>query len=182
MNNPLRRRIIMNLMLLGSLGVITILSSSILTVMHLNAKVGSLHVEIITLLGGIILLLFLTRSKFVDRYLTIIIDYFLDRYLDLHIGNYKNLVHIHNDYKIGEFVLSTGNSLIGQVFKDNTLKQRGVVVLGVKRSDGTYIGTPKDNFKFEDNDLLTVYAKQSDIATINDLQENDKEKEPAATL
>jgi len=168
MNNPLRRRIIMNLMLLGSLGVITILSSSILTVMHLNAKVGSLHTEIITLLGGVFLLLFLTKSKFVDRYLTIIIDYFLDRYLDLHIGNYKNLVHLHNNYKIGEFVLSPDSLLIGQTFKDNPLKEKGVVVLGVKRSDGTYIGAPKDNFIFKENDLLTVYAKKSDIDVIND--------------
>jgi hypothetical protein len=169
MNNPLRRRIIMNLMLLGNLGVITLLSSSILTVMHLNAKVGSLRVEVITLCGGILLLLFLTKSRFVDRYLTIIIDCFLDKLLDFKTGHYKELLHLHNNYKIGEFVLPPDNSLINKTFKDNPLKQKGVVILGVKRSDGTYFGSPKDNFIFKENDLLTVYAKKSDIDAINDL-------------
>jgi Trk-type K+ transport system membrane component len=170
MNNPLRRRIIMHLMLLGNLGVITILSSSILTVMHLNTKVGSLYAEIFTLSGGILFLLLLTKSKLVDVTLTRVIYYFLDKFLDLRTGKYEDLLHLHNNYKIGEFVLTADSALINQTFKHNTLKDKGVVILGVRRADGTYFGSPKDDFIFKENDLLTVYAKKSNIAAINDLQ------------
>ena len=166
MNHPVRRRVIMVLMLLGNIGVITVFSSLILTFIHFNTDSIPVYIKVLTLIGGLLLLLFLTTNKWVEKHLAIVIDFFLDKYTDFKTGNFHHLLHLHDDHKIAEFALNSNSQLIGETFKKNLLRKQGVLVLGIKRSDGTYIGFPEDNFTFKANDLLTVYGLKKDLEVV----------------
>ncbi len=167
MNNPVRRKVIMVLMLLGNIGVITVFSSLILTFIHFNSDSIPLYIKVLTLTGGLLLLLFLTTSKWVEKHLAALIDFFLDKYTDLKTCGFYHLLHLYDDHKIVEFLLHSDCQLIGETFKKNLIRKHGVIVLGIKRSDGGYIGFPDDNFKFQANDLLTVYGLQKDLEAVH---------------
>jgi len=157
----------MLLMLLGNIGVITVFSSLILTFIHFNSDSIPIYTKVLTLIGGLLLLLFLTTNKWVEKNLEVLINFFLDKYTDLRIGNFHHLLHLHDDHKVVEFSLSSSCPIIGETFKKNLIRKQGVVILGIKRSDGTYIGFPDDKFKFKENDLLTVYGLQKDLEIVH---------------
>jgi TrkA-C domain len=166
MNHPVRRKIIMILMLLGNVGMITVLSSLIMTFIHLDADSIPGYIKMLILFGGLLFLWALSANKWVERKLAGVIDFFLDRYTKLKMGNLHHLLHHYDDHKIVELSLNSKSSLIGQLFKENLIKAQGVLVLGIRRGDGTYIGFPNDDFKFMENDLITVYGVKKDIEAV----------------
>jgi TrkA-C domain len=166
MNHPIRRKIIMILMLLGNVGVITVLSSLILTFIHIDADSIPVYIKMLILFGGLVFLWGLSTNKWVEKNLAALIDFFLDRYTDLRTGNLHHLLHHYDDHKVVEFLLKPESSLIGQEVNKNTLKTQGVLVLGIRRGDGTYIGFPENDIKFLENDLITVYGLKKDIEAV----------------
>ncbi len=168
MNHPVRRKIIMTLMLLGNVGMITVLSSLIMTFIHFGADSVPGYMKMSILFGGLLFLWGLSANKWVEEKLAVVISFFLDRYTELKIGNLHHLLHHYDDYKIVELALNAGSPLIGQTFKNNLIKKQGVMVLGIRRSDGAYTGFPDDDFKFMENDSITVYGLRKNIETVRD--------------
>lgn len=72
-NHPVRRRIILLLMLLGNAGIVTAVSSLILTFVE-HDDPSSLAFKVVLLLLGLVLLWALAMSHWVDRHLSRIID------------------------------------------------------------------------------------------------------------
>lgn len=172
MNHPVRRKIIMILMLLGNVGMITVLSSLIMTFIHIGADSIPVYVKMLILFGGLLFLWALSTNKWVEAKLARMIDFFLDRYTELKIGNLHHLLHHYDDYKVVELALNADSPLVGQLFKDNLTRAQGVMILGVRRSNSTYIGFPDADFKFMENDSITVYGLKKDIETVRDSFKN----------
>lgn len=170
MNHPIRRKIILTLMLLGNIGVITVLSSLLLTFIHLNTDQYNLDIKLITLFGGLLFLWFFTTSSWIEKNMAVVIDFFLDKYLDLQEGDFRHLLHVHDEHKIIQFSLAKDNLLLGQTFKDNLLKDNNLRVLSIQRENGDFIGSPKKSTQFKEGDLLTVFGSQIDFEIIRKLQ------------
>ena len=168
MNHPIRRKIIMILMLLGNVGMITVLSSLIMTFIHLDADSIPGYIKMLILFGGLLFLWILSANKWIEAKLAVVIDLFLDKYTDLKTGNLHHLLHHYADHKVVELVIDADSLLIGQTFKKNLIRKQGVMVLGIRRSDGTYIGFPDDDLKFMVNDSITVYGLKKDIETVRE--------------
>ena len=68
--HPVRRRIIMLLMLLGNVGIISVLASLVLAFVDEQAGTSDWVIKIGPLLGGVTILWLLSKSKWVDRALS----------------------------------------------------------------------------------------------------------------
>ncbi|MCB2184179.1 MAG: TrkA C-terminal domain-containing protein [Desulfobulbaceae bacterium] len=171
--HPVRRRIILLLMLLGNAGIITAVSSLILAFVGKQEAAG-LTARVIVLISGIALLWALSSSSLVDRYLSMVIERALKKYSRLEIKDYVNLLHLAGDYRITEMQVQEDDWIADKKLKDIRLWDEGVLVLGVERSEGAFLGAPKGNTLLKAGDNLVLYGHISVLDMIDDRQQGRK--------
>lgn len=169
-NHPLRRKIIMLLMLLGNAGIVSVLATLLLTMLDntddpynlsLTARMG-------ILIGGIILISIFFNSRVVNRWLSRMINFFLQKYTSLNVKDYSGLLHLAGEYEISEIFIETNDWLAEKKLAELALPREGVFILGINRKDGTYLGIPKKDTRICPGDTLIVYGRASSIVSLSE--------------
>jgi hypothetical protein len=148
-------------MLLGAAGVVTSLTSLLLS--FTDATGSQTANRIVVLLGGLVLLRLLAGSRLVDRTLTRITEWALRRYTRLNVRDYDKLLHISDDFTVAELEARAGDWLTGRSLGDLQLRQEGIMVLGVYRGSGQYLGVPRPTTVLEAGDRLVLYGEDDAI-------------------
>jgi len=158
--HPVRRKILMILMLLGNVGVVAALSATILGFMKFGEGTESLYVKLIILISGLFFLLYASKSKIVDKFLSRVFGWILHKYFkDIELLDYDHLFHLADDYKITEVNVRPADWVENKQLKQTKLSDEGIVLLGIQRSTGDYIGAPVGSTKINVDDTLIVYGK-----------------------
>lgn len=155
-NHPVRRRIVMMLMLLGSAGVITVLGTLILS--FANADAEQRHTRIAVLLAALLILWLAARSPKLNRGLTVVIGRALNRWTDIDARDYAALLHLSENYAVMELGIESGEWLAGRTLRELDLRSEGVLILGVTRTDGSYIAVPDFDTRIEGGDTVIAYG------------------------
>ncbi len=158
-NHPVRRRIVLQLMLLGAAGVVTSLTSLLLS--FTDASGGQTARRIGALLAGLLVLRLLAGSRAVDVALTRITEWALRRYTRLEVRDYDRLLHVSDDFTVAEIEPEEGDWVLGRRLEDLRLREEGVIVLGIYRRDGRYLGVPAGPTLVEPGDRLVVYGEDA---------------------
>lgn len=166
--HPFRRRIIMTLMLVGNAGIITAISSLMLTFINIQEEQLDAWIRLLILFGAISLLLLLSQSKWVDRLLSKAINKMLKKYTDLNVRDYAQLLRLTGEYSIFEFQVEKDDWLVNKNLGALELRQEGINVLSVTRSDGTYLGVPSGDTGIEPGDTLLLYGKSRKLKSLDD--------------
>ena len=169
-NNPVRRKILTVLMFLGNAGIITTISSVIFSFISLEQS-GFLSSEVLVLISGLLLLFILSQSKWVDHKLSGIINAALSRYSYLDVKDYYSLLHLTDDYRVSELRVAEKDWLANKSLDTLDLASEGIIVLGIKRENGKYIGAPVGDTEVKENDVLILYGR------IKLLEQLEKRKE-----
>jgi hypothetical protein len=170
MMHPIRRRIIMWLMLLGNAGIVTVISSLFLS---LTSSDGSgtitdrVWFRILVLLLGLTGLSILTYSKWLDKKISRFIEYLLARYTDIEVRDYAGLLHLTGNYVVGEMTVREDDWLAGRKLMEMRLSEEGILVLGIERTDGTYIGAPRGHNTLEIGDVLLLYGQTEALENLD---------------
>ena len=163
-NHPVRRRIVMQLMLLGAAGVVTSLTSLLLS--FTDATGGQTARRIVVLLLGLVGLRLLAGSRVVDRALTRVTEWALRRYTRLNVRDYDKLLHISDEFTVAEIEVEPGDWLTGRTLDQRRLRDEGVMVLGIYRRDGRYLGVPAGPTLVEPGDRLVVYGEDDVVSAL----------------
>lgn len=169
-NHPLRRKILMILMVLGNVGVVTGMSSLIVSFIGKQDDVDLL-LKLGVLLGGSILLWFLAGSRVVEKGLGKLMGLISKDGDRLRAYDYNSLLHLSGEYTIAEIGIEENHWLAGKKLANSKLRDEGINVLGINRTDGTYLGTPGGDTEIHQNDSLIVYGRSS---TINKLEQRER--------
>jgi len=156
-NHPVRRHIVMSLMFVGNVGFITVISTSIFTITELRddnkmAMIGSL-------IGGLVLLILLSRSNWIDRRVSWFIGYLLKTFTSLDIRDYNSLLQLSGEYRVTELMVEEDDWLADRTLEQLRLRDEGVMVLGINRLDGTFIGAPRGSSVILAGDTIIMYGK-----------------------
>lgn len=165
-NHPVRRRIILNLMLLGNAGIVTVLSTLVVTFVR-KGEEGGLAIQVGGMIGGAIILWRLAQSSYVDRHLTRWIERMLERHTDLNLRDYESLLRVAGDYRLFEVGVNRGDWLTGRKLCESELRDVGLLVLGITRKDGSYVGAPDAQDIIQAGDNLLVYGRLEDMKTFD---------------
>lgn len=165
MNHPVRRKIIYNLMLIGNAGIVTVMSSLILTFVLPDTLASKLYGLLIVVIG-MSLVWWAVKSKWVDRGLSKLINKMLQKYTDLVIEDYAAVLHLKDDYRITEKRVQEENWIANKTLKELGLNREGITILGIDRKDQDYIGNPTGDFKMLPGDVVTLYGKQERIKNL----------------
>ena len=159
-SHPARRRIIMALMLVGNLGLTTAVAGLLAGFLGAD-DAGQALLRTALLIGGLAVVYALSLSQTVDRHLSNVAGRALRRFTDLEVRDYAALLRVSGEYEVQEMVASPDGWLAGRTLGDLRLRDEGVVVLGIARPDGSYVGVPDKDTLVRPNDTLILYGRAS---------------------
>lgn len=175
-NHPVRRRIVMLLMLLGSAGLVTAISSLMMAFVNAESSYRfGLHT--LTLIAGVCIIWIIATRKWFSRLLLQLIHWGLRRWTALEVRDYVSLLHLSQDYGITELQVQDGDWLAHKCLGELKLREEGVIVLAVQRADGGYLGVPQKDSKILPGDNLVMYGHHD---TLKDLDERKHAEGSAA--
>lgn len=165
-NHPVRRKIIYSLMLIGNAGIVTVMSSLILTFVLPNTLASKLYGLLIVVVG-MVLVWMAIRSQWLDRVLSRIINKMLQRYTNIEILDFAAVLHLKDDYRISEIKIDADNWMANKTLQQMQLRHEGITVLGIDRDDFDYLGSPGGQFEILPGDVVTLYGKAEKIRDLS---------------
>ena len=165
LQHPVRRRVIMALMLLGNAGIVAAASALILG--FKSGAAGAQGLRVLELGLGMLALVYLSRSRWVDQRLNRLISNLLGRYTDLPTRDLDALLDLSGPFEVSELAVAAGDWVAGATLEDLSLRDEGVVVLGITRPDGRFVGVPAGSTRIRPDDVLVVYGPADALAEID---------------
>ena len=166
-NHPVRRRILLILMLAGNVGLVTAMSTLVITFIKIEGA-GSPVFKLILLLVGLLILLGVASIKWVDLKVSRAIEWALRRYTKLDVRDYAGLLHMAGEYKVAELYVKSHDWLADKRLQDIDLAGEGILMLGITRKDGTYLGAPSGATVIFAGDSVVVYGRTSAFAELDE--------------
>lgn len=173
LTHPVRRRIIRALILLGNAGIVTALASLLLSFTGSSGSGDALR-RIVVIAVVLLVLLRLARSRPVDRVISRLIDRSLARFTDLDVQDYAGLLRLEDDWLVAELLVQDGDWLCGYSLGELALPEEGVVVLGIQREDGRWVGAPKSTARLHAGDSVTLYGRRPILDRIDGRQRTEE--------
>jgi hypothetical protein len=163
--HPIRRRIVLALMLAGNAGLVAVVASLMLG--FTRGGQGAAGFRVLELVLGLAALFLAARSRWVDRRLTPLIARALSRWADLGVRDYAGLLELEHGYRVLELMVRPGDWVAGRTLAELTLRDEGIVVLGVRRSGGGWVGAPGGATRVEGGDTLVCYGREGALGELD---------------
>ncbi len=160
--HPIRRRIIMMLMIIGNLGLVAVVASVMLSFTNKSDNTGDVFI-FLSIVFGLLVLGLAARSKWLERRMMNVIERALRRWTHLETRDFENLLRLANGFTVVEFMIEPDHALNGKTLVDIDLKEHGIIVLGIERTDGTFLGAPRGHIAFETGDSVIAYGGAENI-------------------
>lgn len=178
-NHPVRRRIIRDLILAGNVGLTSALATLIVTLLQSSSGDNTM-LMFGWLIGGLLVMLFISRLTWFQKVLDHIIQRTLERTGMVRALDYELLLRIQHGYVVSEIEVSPETFLVGRTLRESRPWDRGVVILAIKRDGKTHSGIPARDDMIQAGDVLTAYGKESAIQSMTHPleQQGTGKKEP----
>ena len=165
-NHPVRRRIISIVMILGRAVFATAVSALILSFITVVKK-EDLLVRLGYICGGVLILWIVFSSAWVGRRLSRLISLALRRWTKLDVRDYSSLLHLSGRYTVTETLVEPKDWVADKDLGELDLPKEGVLVLGIQRADGSYVGAPTGKTRVYENDTMILYGQQDALVELD---------------
>ncbi|MFV0445524.1 MAG: TrkA C-terminal domain-containing protein [Planctomycetaceae bacterium] len=157
-NHPVRRRIVMILMLLGNIQIAATMATTTLTAIGITENTGG-ATSVGLLVIGLILLWVIATSEWVAHRLSQTITWALQHFSELEVQDYVAVLQLENGFAVSEMTVDAGDWIADQSLRELRLPDEGVMVLGIERPELGYIGAPTADTRILPGDVLIVYSQ-----------------------
>jgi hypothetical protein len=164
--HPVRRRIVMWLMLVGNAGVVTAMAALLLSVIDLRGQYGG-GIPLAILGVGLVGLWAMSSSRWLDRRMCGAIHWAIGRWTTLDARDYARLLHLQEDYGVSRFRVGEDDWMAGKSLAAAGLGDMGLLVLGVECPGGSYVGAPPADVEVRAGDELVVYGPAHRVAELD---------------
>lgn len=164
-DHPLRRRVVMTLMLLGNAGIVAAASGLILG--FRGGATGNGLLRVLLLAAGVMTIVSLSRSSAVDRRLTRWIGSTLGRWTDLPEQDAGALLELPEDRVVAELAIRDGDWLAHRPLDRLGLATDGAVALGVQRQDGSYDDAAGMSISAAPGDVVILYTTREALGELD---------------
>lgn len=167
-NHPVRRRIVMMLMLTGNAGIVVTIGTLAGTTTRAVAGGGlPLWVTYALIIVAVGTVLWVMGLRSVDRTLSRVIRRGLRRFTDLEVRDYEDLLEIHGGYSVSELLVRPSDWMADKTLAELRTNDEGILVLGIQR-DRTYLGAPTGALRILAGDNVLVYGPQERIVELDE--------------
>ena len=165
-NHPVRRKILMLLMLFGNAGIVTVIASVVLAFINIEFSGGGKW-RLGLLAAGLVILWLLSLSKWIDYRLSKFVNWMLRRYTKLDVRDYASLLHMAGEYRVSELYVEPDDWLTNTTLEELRLQDEGIQVLGITRKGGKYLGAPDGSTRILAGDVLVLYGRTSSFEELD---------------
>ena len=173
MRHPVRRRIIMHLIVLGNVGLTSALATLIVTFTQTQGFKETID-QLLLLAGGVVVLILLIRLRVVKAVVDYSINLSIKRSKTLQIYDYEMLLKVSSGFCVSDIMISGKGPLAGKTLADSHPTTRGLIVLGIERENGAYVGAPGPDEEIRKGDVVTVYGQETEIQKLMSQQETSE--------
>lgn len=135
-NYPIRRKIVAALMIVGNLGLVSFVSTLMISFMRTDAELGSIAMQIAWIAGGVGMLYFIMTNSYVDKVLCGMVSVLLKKYTLLGRRRFTRLLQIGGGVSIVEHQVAIDES---QTIEELLGKYANLRALAVRNHDGNTI-------------------------------------------
>lgn len=166
-SNPVRRRIAQHLIIMGNLGITSGLATFIVTILSDGGthRLDPLEILGIVLAGVLALFVFFSAKP-----IRIVLDWSIRKSLKragvIRPINYDLMLRAMHGYAVAEMYVTEETDVVGQSLRESGLRDRGVLVLGISREGGEYVGTPGPDDRLQPGDTLLVYGLEPALQAV----------------
>lgn len=173
LNHPDRRRVVMSLMVIGNVGLMTAVSSLVLTFANTgDTSEGLLKLVVLIVVLGSVLAVLLNRRVSVPMHH--MLRKLLRRTTRLKVVDFVDLLQLTGEYGVVELPVDDGHWLTGRRLSETRLLEEGVTVLGILREGFDFIGVPRGETLVESGDKLVLYGREESIETLYSRRKDEK--------
>ena len=177
---PARRRIVRNLIIFGNAGIITAMSSLVLSFTGAGEDVPD---RVLMMVVGLIIMVRIAHSAWFGRFITPVIRRALARSSVVQLHDYAQLLGLQDGYSVVEILLHEDDWVRGFSLRTLRLTDEGVLVLGMVKADGRFIGGPSPEAIGEAGDTLIVYGPARQIQELANRRAGDEDaRDRAVTM
>jgi len=157
-NHPVRRRVVMLLMLMGHLGVATLVATVLGSVMT-TTNSGQWGRNLLMLSVGLGGFSAAANSRWLHGIMSRLVSKALRRWTMLDVHDYVALLHLSAGYTVLEMKLQAGDWLDEVPLSESSLAEAGILVLGIQRPKAGFIGAPAGQTQLRAGDTIIVYGQ-----------------------
>ena len=166
-NHPVRRRIALTLMLVGNAGLVTAVSTFVLSFTSTGTAAEALQRGLI-LAAGLGVLAYLALSDRVDQYLSRLIEWMLDRVVGFQVRDMHTILNLGGGYMVTRMEVDPESWLAGETLRTVNLPAEGLIVLAIERPDGTTDYAPGAEDCIPPDGCVIVYGPDDQISRLCD--------------
>jgi len=157
-NYPLRRKIIAWLMIFGNLGIVSVLSTLMISFVRTDANITAILIQLAWIVGVIVVFFGIMLTPIVDGFFCGLISFLLKKLTFLGGRHYQKLLQLGNELSISEH----------QFFAEKSLSASELIshfetfeILAVRRSSGTTERFTRDITPVKPGDSLVIFGSDS---------------------
>lgn len=151
-NYPIRRRIVMILMIAGNFGLVSVFATLVMSLVITEGNTDAVIEQVSWLLGGLMLLWVLMLNKRADRIICPFVGKILESTTFLGKRGFHRLLQVSDGYSVCEHS-------VGQLdHVEERLKNLNLELLALKRADGDVMLEQPQTIRLEAGDLLVVFG------------------------
>ena len=165
-NYPIRRRVLVALMIFGNLGLISISATFIVSLIATDERTGAISQQVIMIAVAIALVVTLMSNKTLDRALCAIIGVILRRATSLGKRRFQRLCQIGNRTSVAEHEYRGHHDPKIDTFR---LPDFGLVLMAIRGGDGELVGPTSADQKIAAGDMLVCFGSDQAHEDFEDL-------------
>ena len=169
-NHPVRRRIVSTLMVVGSIGLVSVMTTIIVSLVGADDAEGSLLNQLIWLIGVLLVLWFVALNPKADRVMCAAIGRVLERTQGFGARLPVRLLQLPAEHGVTRIVVYQGSGLAGRPLRE--LASENVVLLGLEREDGTFLSRPDNAVEMRLADEIFVYGPDDEVKALPEAVRN----------
>ena len=159
-----RRRIILHLIIAGNIGLTSALATLIVTFVGKTDQGASGLFSVIGIVLLTILVLYvLASTSYIRRPMDALMRYSLERAGVARALDYELLLNVEHGYCVSDFKIGVKHPFEGKALYESRPNDQGIVVLGITKPNGTFLGTPGKDVVLEAGDTLMVYGSEEAV-------------------
>ena len=157
-NYPIRRKIIAWLMIFGNLGIVSVLSTLMISFIRTDANVSAILIQLTWMIGMIIFFFIIMLNSRVDRFFCGVIRFFLEKFTFLGGRHYQRLLQFGGDLSVSEHQFFASDSLSAS---EAVVQFEDFTILAVRRQTGLTERFTKDISLIVPGDSLILFGSDT---------------------
>lgn len=166
-DHPVRRRIILHLIVAGNIGLTSALATLIVTMMRNDPDGFHFLLLLFIIVGGAVAFGLLMNVRWIKGPLDALMKRSLKKVGVIEALDYEVLLNLKEGFSVSEVQVEAGHSFASKALMESRPSDLGVVVLGIHRNDGTFVGAPNKTERIEAGDVIMIYGANEVVERVS---------------